>query len=437
MATTTAAPVPQSRTPVSAADQTRARRALLALNFFMADMQAGIGPFLGVFLQQRGWQAGPIGTVMTLGGIAGMLMTAPAGAFIDHTRKKRWVVVVTGICTVLASFLILWSHTWAVVTFSQVATAIAGAAIGPAVAGMTLGIVRQKGFNAQNGRNQAWNHAGNVVGAGLSGWLGWKFGMPAIFYLAAAFGLLAILSVLAIPERSIDHRAARGLEGKDPADDGKKAEGFKVLLQNRPMLILAAALGCFHLGNGAMLPLYGLAVVGAGKGDAAMFTAMTVVVAQAVMIVASLVAMRVAAGRGYWLVLLISFASLPLRGLLAGSFIENWGVWPVQALDGIGAGLQSVAVPGLVACLLNGTGRVNVGQGAVMTVQGIGASLSPAIGGWLAQIVGYHAAFFVLGSFAIASLGLWLGFAATLRPACAGTRDPEAGDGAPSAVCRP
>ncbi len=66
----------------------RARGALQALNFFMADMQAGIGPFLGVFLQQRGWTSGPIGTVMTAGGVAGMIMTAPAGAFIDHTRRS-------------------------------------------------------------------------------------------------------------------------------------------------------------------------------------------------------------------------------------------------------------------------------------------------------------------------------------------------------------
>jgi MFS family permease len=73
--------------------------------------------------------------------------------------------------------------------------------------------------------------------------------------------------------------------------------------------------------------------------------------------------------------------------------------------------------------LLNGTGRVNVGQGAVMTVQGVGASLSPAIGGWLAQLLGYQTAFFILGSFAIVSVGLWVGFAGTLRPACANTRD--------------
>jgi MFS family permease len=268
-----------------------------------------------------------------------------------------------------------------------------------------------------------------MIGAALSGYLGWKYGMPAIFFLAALFGVFAIISVLMIPERTIDHQAARGLEGKggDDSGAGGKAEGFRELLRNKPLLLLAAALACFHLGNAAMLPLYGMAVVGAGKGNAAMFTALTVVVAQAVMIVTSIVAMRMAAKSGYWLVLLISFLALPIRGLLAGSYIDQWGVWPVQALDGIGAGLQSVAIPGLVACLLNGTGRVNVGQGAVMTVQGVGASLSPAIGGWLAQILGYQIAFYVLGGFALVSVGIWLGFHAVLRPACAGTSDATGG----------
>ena len=68
-----------SRTP----DQpppVKGRTALQSLNFFMADMQAEIGPFLGVFLAQHGWRTGPIGTVMTLGGLAGMAVTAPAGA---------------------------------------------------------------------------------------------------------------------------------------------------------------------------------------------------------------------------------------------------------------------------------------------------------------------------------------------------------------------
>jgi MFS family permease len=174
----------------------RGRGALQALNFFMADMQAGVGPFLGVFLLARGWQSGWIGSVMTLGAVAGVLMTAPAGAWVDASRHKRWLVVIPGICTVLASTVILGSQSFWPVTLSQVATAVAGAAIGPAVGGITLGMFRQAGFNRQNGINQAYNHAGNAVGAGLSGLLGWKFGLSAVFWLAVAFGLASIVSVL-------------------------------------------------------------------------------------------------------------------------------------------------------------------------------------------------------------------------------------------------
>jgi len=383
----------------------------------MADMQAGIGPFLGVFLQSHGWQTGAVGSVMSLGGIAGMFVTAPAGALVDATKRKRSLIILSGVMTVLASTLILISQKFWVIAASQVATAIAGAAIGPAVVGVTLGIVRQRGFNAQNGRNQAFNHAGNMVGAGLSGLLGWRFGFAAVIWLAAVFAVLSIVSVLMIKRQAIDDDAARGLEARPDGADAPK--GLKILLESKPLLVLAASLALFHLGNGAMLPLYGMAVVGAHKGDPAGFVALTIVVAQAVMIVAALVAMRLARTRGYWLVLLITFIALPIRGLVAASVISGWGVWPVQVLDGIGAGLQSVAVPGLVARIMNGTGRVNVGQGAVMTTQGLGAALSPALGGWMAQAIGFRATFALLGCFSLVSLALWLAFAPMLKPACA------------------
>jgi len=391
--------------------------ALQSLNFFMADMQAGIGPFLGIFLLAHGWKSGPIGSVMTIGGVAGMLMTAPAGALIDATKRKRLYVIIPGICTISASALILLSQNFWVVSISQVATAIAGSAIGPAVIGITLGIVRQSGFNRQNGHNQAWNHAGNVAGAALSGYLGLKFGMPAIFCLSAVFGVLSIISVLQIPAKSIDDKEARGLKGGGGKDE--KASGIKVLLTCKPLLILAAALAFFHLGNGAMLPMYGLAAATKNQGNPAVFVAMTIVIAQLVMVGVSLIAMRMAEKSGYWLVLLISFLALPVRGFIAAHMINQTGLYPVQILDGIGAGLQSVAVPGLVAHILNGTGRVNVGQGAVMTIQGLGASLSPAIGGWIAQGVGYSASFLILGSFALASILLWLIFSVVLKEACA------------------
>src|ERR1700683_2110071 len=210
------------------AESSKAIWPLEALNFFMADMQAGIGPFLGVFLLAHGWHSGLVGSVMTIGGIAGMAMTAPAGALVDATSHKRLYVIVPGVCTVLASMIILLSQNFWLVAVSQVATAIAGAAIGPAVAGMTLGIVRQAGFNRQNGHNQALNHAGNMVGAGLSGLLGWQFGFTAVFWLAALFGVLSIASVLLIPKDALDDDEGGGI---DQGDANAKVGGITVLLE--------------------------------------------------------------------------------------------------------------------------------------------------------------------------------------------------------------
>src|SRR4051794_21279774 len=180
----------------------------------MADMQSGIGPFLGVFLLAHGWQSGLIGTVMT----AGMLVMTPAGAVIDASRHKKLFVIIPGICTVIASGLVLLSQSFWVVTLSQAATAISGGAIVPAVAGITLGIFHQAGFNRQNGHNQVFNHAGNLVGAGLSGLVGWAFGLTWVLWLAAAFGVLSIASGLLIPSDAIDDDEARGLTRKKKED---------------------------------------------------------------------------------------------------------------------------------------------------------------------------------------------------------------------------
>jgi MFS family permease len=164
-----------------------------------------------------------------------------------------------------------------------------------------------------------------------------------------------------------------------------------------------------------MLPLYGLAIVAAHQGNASLFTAETIVIAQLVMVVASFAAIRLIRLRGYWWVILFSFLALPVRGLVAAFAIKGWGVIPVQALDGIGAGLQSVAVPALVAQLMQGTGRVNIAQGAVMTFQGIGAALSPALGGLIVDHYGYPACFLSLGAISAGSLILWISYRSVLR----------------------
>src|ERR1700761_8262732 len=281
---------------------------LLAVNFFMADMQSGIGPFVGVFLAQRGWDSGLIGTALTIGNIAGMLITTPIGGFIDTSNHKRAWVIIPGAAVVAgSSIILLWQNFWAVAA-SQVATAIAGSAIVPAVTGITLGIVGQKGFNRQNGKNQAFNHAGSMLGAAASGFLGWHFGLFSVFLLAAAFGAITIACVMLIPPGTIDHRTARGWKEDDP---DHRPHALTVLLKHKALLVLGLALAVFHLGNAAIVPLFGISAVSAKDANAPGLVATIIVIAQGTMVIASVVGMRIAEKRNYWLLILISFLVLP------------------------------------------------------------------------------------------------------------------------------
>jgi fucose permease len=158
-----------------------------------------------------------------------------------------------------------------------------------------------------------------------------------------------------------------------------------------------------------------MAAVANEKANGPSFVATTIVIAQGVMIVASVVGMRAAEGRNYWPILLLSFLVLPLRGLLACFLTGWWGVVPVEILDGAGTGLQSVAIPGMVARSLYGTGRVNLAQGAVITIQGVGAAISPAIGGWTAQWIGFAPTFLLLGSLGLVAVALWVGLRAAVK----------------------
>src|SRR3954462_8932747 len=97
--------------------------ALNALNFFMADVRDGLGPFLGVYLQSEKWSPSEIGLVMTIGALVGMAVTAPLGALVDRIRAKRAMVAVAAIITVLASLMILFAPGFVPTAVARASTA--------------------------------------------------------------------------------------------------------------------------------------------------------------------------------------------------------------------------------------------------------------------------------------------------------------------------
>jgi MFS family permease len=397
---------------------------LLAVSFFAADVQAGAGPFLGIYLQEHGWRTDTIGSVLTMGAIVAMLVTTPAGALVDAISHRRSLVVGASALTIVAAIVIWLSRGYWPIASAQIATAVAGSLMGPTLTGLTLGMVGRKNFDLQYSRNQVANHAGNIAAALFSGAAGWRFGISYVFVLSAVFGVACIASVLLIPSRAVHRHYARGLAHDDDKDRSQApAQSVRVLLQNRPLRLLAIALAAFSLGNSAMLPLYSLAVAADHHSLASQLTAANLVISQVVMLIAAAYAYRAIRRWGFWWVILATLVTLPVRGLIAAWLTTPWGIAPVQILDGVGSGLQSVAIPALVVHLLHGSGRVNLGQGALFTVEAIGGCLSPLLGGWLASRLGFPTAFVILGSLAAVSVMVWVLPGATIRRACDSRRD--------------
>lgn len=369
----------------------------------MAVVQLGLMPFVGILLQTRGWSPGWIGAALTAGGLAGLAVTAPAGTLVDRTPYKRGWLAAAAILSTLAAAPVFWfSQTWVVFT-SELFTALTGSLIGPALIGITLGVVGQDGLEKQNAGNQVAASLGILLSAALGGWFGARYGFPFIFLVVAVFLLVGLVSAFFLPADSIDHDAARGSETPDQETKSWK----ETLRDNRPFAVLLICLALFNLGDGGMLPLFGQAMVAVNHAEPIQVTAWTIIVSRAAVMATTLLCLKPAMHHGPWRVLLLSFLVLPIRAAIAATLQPGWSLVAVQILDGAGDGLQGLATAVMVARLLQGSGRVNWAQGAALTCQGLGGSLSPLLAGLLADCFGYRVAFLGLGSLALIAIALW------------------------------
>ncbi len=386
-----------------------------SLNFFLADVRDGLGPYLAIYLLAvHHWDPASIGVVMTLAGIAGLVTQGPAGALIDRTRSKRAVVVVAAILVTASCLMLPFVSAFSWVALTQAASAVAASVFAPAISAISLGITGPRAFTRRTGRNETFNHAGNAVAALLAGGLAYLYGPVVVFYLMAFMALASIVAVSCVPAKAIDHEVARGF---DPAhsSDHEQPSGVKALLGNRPLLLFAICCALFHLANAAMLPLVSQKLSQINLHMATPLTSACIVAAQLVMVpMAWLVGLK-ADVWGRKPLLLAGFMILPLRGVLYTVSNDPYWLVAVQMLDGIGAGIFGALFPVIVKDLTQGTGRFNVSLGALSTVFGLGAALSNSLAGFVVQQAGYNAAFLTLAAVAAVALALlWLAMPETL-----------------------
>jgi MFS family permease len=392
------------------------------LNFFLADVKDGLGPFLAIFLMSsQHWDAGRIGVVLTIAGVATVLARGPGGALVDAVHWKRTLIAIGALAVAVAAVVMAFVPQFWPIAAAQAVSGTADAIFPSAVAAISLGIVGRKLFPGRIGRNEAFNHAGNAVTAIVAGLAGYFIASGAVLWLIAALALASIVAVYAIDGRSVDHEVARGA---DDGGRGRRPSKLSDLFENRSLLFFTAAITLFHFANAAMLPLIGEKLSQSHQQASSLFIAGCIITAQIVMVPTAVLVGHKADVWGRKPIFLAGFAVLPIRGVLYTLTQNPAALISIQILDGVGAGIFGALFFIVIADLTKNTGRYNLALGASSASWGLGAAVSNGVAGFIASSFGYSAAFLFLAACAVlAFLVLWLRVPET--------RDTEAAAGRP------
>ncbi len=407
-----------TRDATDASSATDAKRGsvrwLAALNFVIADVQNGMGPYVALFLESSAqWNPAQIGTALAFGNIAQVLSQTPIGALIDQLHRKRTLVAVGIAMIAIACIATPLVTTLPVVSGAQVLIGIAGSIFPPTLAAMALGLVGRERMDRQLGTNQSFNAAGNLFAAVLLGAAGYFIGLGAMFAVVVALSVAALFCLRRIRPDDIDYALSRGADDEAPQRRSKQQDvgawaatrdvlaTFVELGRQRSVVVFLACAVLFHFSNAAMVPLVTeMLAKDQGAKKAVLFTSGYMVASQLVFVVVAAWSGRLAATIGRKPLFLFAFAALATRGVLYTLSSAPSALIAVQCMDGLGAGVFGVVSVLIVADLTKGTGRFNAAQGAVAAAVGIGAFLSNIVAGFVARAVGTTPAFLALAALA-------------------------------------
>jgi MFS family permease len=384
-------------------------RALDLVNFFVADVQTGFGPFVAVYLTTHKWTQVEIGFALTLGTMTSLISQLPAGVLVDSMRNKRSAASGALLGIIAAALLLAIRPEQLPVLGAQMLHGFASCVMTPAIAAISLHLAGHAALGERLGRNARFASIGNGLAAAVMGATGAYFSSRFVFILTAALCVPALVALWAIGPGP--HARAQTTSGI------MDFSGLRRLLADRRLLIFGICVLLFHLSNAAMLPLAGSAVTMRAGHFANIIIAACIVVPQGVVAVLSPWVGRAAARVGRKRLLLLGWGALPLRGLLLAVLPGAWPLVAGQAVSGISAAVFGVLLPLLAADLTVGTAHFNLCIAILGLGMYIGAAASTTMSGGIADAAGMQAAFFVLAGIGLVGfMFVWLVMPET-RPA--------------------
>ncbi len=387
----------------------RSQHGLDWLNFFIADVRTGVGPFVAIYLANNKWNPTQVGMALTAAELAGVITQAPGGALTDRIPSKRLIVGVGLLLLTISALCIALFPNLPVVITAQSVLGITGSMFGPGISAITLGLIGYKCLGARTGRNAGFGSAGNVVAAVSMGLVGYYWSTKAIFFMVAILSVPSMISLLCIRGDEIDPERARGVDVDHLHGKPVKSPSLRELFCDRRLLIFAVLTIFFHLGNGAMLAQMGELMAKGREKQSALWMSAIVTVPQIIMALIGPSVGKIADAYGRKPILVFGFIFLPLRAVLCALTSNPYYYVGFQVFDGLAAGIFGIVGVLMIADLTRGSGRYNFALGTIGAAVGVGASISTTAAGFITTHYGFPAAFMSLAlSGFIALLVLWL-----------------------------
>jgi MFS family permease len=393
---------------------TESLQALDWLNFCLAALMTGFGPFVTVYLADRGWAPEDIGLVLTASGLAGLLTQVPAGELIDRVKSKRALVgtATTAVILVVLTYR-LWSD-FASVFAAAVILGTTGSVIGPGVAALSLGLVGHEALAERLGRNQRFASIGGLTAAAIMGVVGYVLSTRNILLVAAALGFPVLLALFRIRPADIHFGRSCGApdhHGTDP-ERASRAD----LLKDRRLVTFAICLFLFQAANASILPLIGETLAHVEGRWSSLIMSALIVPPQIIVALLAPWAGRTADTWGRRPLLLLGLGVVPIRAGFFAFTADPVLLVALQVLDGLTGAALGVLTTLVVADLTKGTGRFNLSLGLVGTLSGVGASLSTSISGLVVERFGQTAGFLGVMTVGLLAVAILWAFMPETKP---------------------
>lgn len=369
------------------------RRSLSSLIFFLSDIRHGIGPLLSIHLRNTlHWDPAKIGLALAAIEFSAFLSQIPAGLIIDASKRKRSIIALSLSLIISGCLIILLNSYLIPIIIAQLLMGIAVALISPALGSITLGLFGRKKFPSRLGKNEFWNHLGNVFTALIVGLFAYKFGSVWIFFLLIGFAIGSLISLSFINPNEIDYAVSREL----PNNSNKSAVPILDLFKRKSIIIFNISLILYYLSNGAQLSLVAQILAIKDPKNGALLIAACMIIAELTMVFVAYVMSKIVNRFNRKTLFLTAFIILTIRALLYTLVDNSYLLLLIQVLDGIAAGILGVMGTLINSDLALNTGRFNLIQAFGGMSNSIGESLSLLSAGLLASSFGFNVSFLFL-----------------------------------------